>query len=118
MEILIIIAGFLIIISLWLNVIASIALKHDDMLDPFQRRAQFIIVWLVPLMGASLILYLVNEHSPNVIPRNWIPWPFRSMVFNKQVKSNKFRDEESVEYRRGRWVDHNNIGSNGNDGGD
>jgi len=118
MEILIILLGITLVITIWLNVIATIALKHDDMLDPFQRKSQFIIVWLVPLMGASLILYLVNEHSPNVIPRSWIPWPFKNMIFNKQVKSNKLRDEDEKDYVSTRWKNSNNIGGDGNDGGD
>jgi ABC-type iron transport system FetAB permease component len=84
-------------IWLWLSFIGTIAARFDSTLDPFQKKAQIIIVWLIPFIGASLIIFLVNQHSPEVIPRNLIPWPFKNLIFGKPRARNKDRDnnEES-----------------------
>ncbi len=78
---------------LWLAFIGSVAAKYDETLEPFQRNAQMVICWLVPFIGASIVLYLVNQHSPNAIPRKFIPWPFNSIIFSKYRKPNTYRDE-------------------------
>jgi hypothetical protein len=82
---------------LWLSLIGTIAAKFDATLDPFQKKAQILIVWFIPFIGASLIIYLVNQHSPEAIPRNLIPWPFRKLIFGKPRPRNTNRDnnEES-----------------------
>ena len=93
----IILIGIPIVIWLWLSLIGTIAEKFDSTLDPFQRKAQIIIVWGFPFIGAALIIYLVNQHSPEAIPRNLVPWPFKNLIFGKPRARNKNRDnnEES-----------------------
>jgi hypothetical protein len=93
----IILIGIPIVIWLWLSFIGTIAARYDGTLDPFQRKAQIIIVWVFPFIGASLIIYLVNQHSPEAIPRNLIPWPFKKLIFGNPRARNKNRDnnEES-----------------------
>jgi hypothetical protein len=82
---------------LWLSFIGTIAARFDSTLDPFQKKAQVVIVWAFPFIGASLVIYLVNQHSPDAIPRNLIPWPFKNLIFGKPRASNTNRDnnEES-----------------------
>ena len=86
---------FLLIISttcismlLWLNFLATIAIRHDKTLEQFQRVGQTICVWLIPFIGSTLVLKFVYEHSPKAIPTTWIPWPFKSMVLGKYIKPN------------------------------
>jgi hypothetical protein len=79
-------------ILLWFSIVGTVAVKNDDTLEPFQRKAQIVIVWLFPFFGAGLILYLVNQHSPEVISRMLIPWPFRMLVLGKQINQNLNRD--------------------------
>ena len=87
----------LIAVWLWLIVLGMISIKYDSTLDPFQKKAQSVIVLLVPFLGAALILHLVNQHSPEAIPRSLVPWPFKWLIFGKASPSNKNRDnnEES-----------------------
>jgi hypothetical protein len=84
-------------IWLWLSFIGTIAARFDSTLDPFQKKAQIIIVWIFPYIGASLIIFLVNQHSPDAIPRNLVPWPFKNLIFGKLKPGNNNRDnnEES-----------------------
>jgi hypothetical protein len=93
----ILLIGIPTVVWLWLSFIGTIAVRFDSTLDPFQKKAQILIVWIFPFIGASLIIYLVNLHSPEAIPRNLIPWPFRNLIFGKPRASNKNRDnrEES-----------------------
>jgi hypothetical protein len=89
----IILIGIPIVVWLWLSFTATIAAKFDRTLDPFQKKAQILIVWMFPFIGASLILYLVNQHSPEAIPRKWIPWPFRNLIYGNPQKINTNRDD-------------------------
>ena len=93
MEIALITAGaILILVWIWLTILGFIAVKCDSTLDSFQRKAQIIIVFVIPFFGAAFILHLVNQHSPEAIPKNWIPWPLRSLIFGKPRSRNKNRD--------------------------
>ena len=98
MDILIITASILAtLVWLWLTTLGVIAAKYDSTLEPFQRKAQIIIVLFVPFFGAAIVLHLVNQHSPEVIPKQWVPWPLKSLIFGKPRPRNRNRDnnEES-----------------------
>ena len=98
MEILLIAISVLAVaILLWLNALATLAVNYDHTLNKTQKIAQSFIVWLVPLIGASLILHLVSEHYPQAIPRNWIPWPFKKIIFGSPPKPNKNRDYKEID---------------------
>ncbi len=49
--------------ALLLNMLATRAILRDDSLPPTQSRAQIAFVWLVPLLGALLTLYLKRTES-------------------------------------------------------
>ena len=95
MEVVIYIVGILLVaIWLWLNILATIAARRDPTLEPVQRNGQTVLVWLFPFVGATFILHLVFEHYPNAIPKAWIPWPFKKIVYGKNHKENRNRDED------------------------
>jgi hypothetical protein len=68
---------------IYLNTLAILCLFLDSELKPIQRWGQTIIVIVFPYLGASFILLLVNEHSPTVIQRFYVPWPFKKLILNK-----------------------------------
>ena len=82
---------------IWLCMLALMAAKHDRTLDPFQRKAQMIIVLVIPFIGASIVLHLVNGHSPDVIPRKWIPWPLRNLIIGKERVRNSNRNDNDTD---------------------
>jgi len=92
------IAGLAVALLLWLNTLATLAVKYDHTLDKTQKIAQLFIVWLAPFIGAGFFLHLVFAHSPEAIPRNWIPWPFKKMFFGSPLPPNKNRDENEIDY--------------------
>ena len=84
--------GIPVVIWLWLNALGTLAAMYDSTLDPFQRKAQVAIVWVVPFFGAALILYLVAQHS-GAIPSRLVPWPFRALIYGKNRARHKHRDD-------------------------
>lgn len=46
-----------------------------------------MFVWLIPFIGAAFVLKLVYEHSPEAIPKFWIPWPFRKIIFGNTARN-------------------------------
>ena len=85
-----IITAILIVFSLallWLNFLASLAIRHDHILEKVQVIGQLLFVWLIPYFGAVFVLKLVYEHSPEAIPKAWIPWPFKNIVFGVPIRN-------------------------------
>jgi len=118
MEIVYSFAGLGIIYYLWLSVLATIAVRYDRTLNTFQKNAQTVFVWLTPIFGGALVLYLVWQHYPDAIPKSWIPWPFKKIIYGKSAPRNKNRNnDESAGVTSS--LDHSNhSGSDsGGDGG-
>ena len=115
MEIFIIFFYILVVIAIWLNILASVAIKYDHFLTSFQKKAQLILVWLFPFIGASVILHIVFDHEPEAIPKSLIPWPFKSIIYGKANKLNKNRGHSSIDHC---GASTDSSGGDGGGGGD
>jgi len=104
-------------ILLWLNFLASLAVKYDHTLEKVQVIGQLIFVWLIPFLGAAFVLKLVFEHSPEAIPRSWIPWPFKKLIFNPPIKNRGGEGGIEVDPVGTRNVSNRDHGDSGGDGG-
>lgn len=93
MEAFVIIGIIMLLALLWINFLAMLSIKYDSTLGRFQKVGQSLFVWLIPYVGASLVLKFVFEHSPEAIPKSWVPWPLKKMIFGKEINPNKNRDE-------------------------
>jgi hypothetical protein len=62
------------LVVLLLNLMATVSLIRTSALTRFQKIAQAIIVWLLPFIGAWLVLHLIGQSDRAVIPE-WIPDP-------------------------------------------
>lgn len=82
--------------TLYLNVLATMVIRYSARLNRFQRIAQSIIVWSFPLLGSGFVLHLLYLDAPKVMPRAWIPWPFKKMIYGKPIKPNKNRSTVRV----------------------
>lgn len=95
--ILILISIIAVFFWLWISALSILCLFLDPDLEPIQRWGQMIIVILLPYIGASIILKLVNDHSPEVIDKFYIPWPFRNLVLDKPLRhSGSAQNREEV----------------------
>lgn len=71
---------------IYFNILALIVIYYDKSLTRFQKTVQPFIVWLVPIVGAAYVLHLLFKSSPKTIPRSWIPWPFKNLVYGPAIK--------------------------------
>ena len=55
-----------------LDVVATVCLVRTTQLTRFQKVAQGLIVWLVPVIGALVALHLLVESDPDVVRRRWL----------------------------------------------
>lgn len=60
----------------------------DPELEERQRRRQSVVVILIPYIDSTLILKLINDHSPEVISRFFIPWLFKHMLIDTALSIN------------------------------
>jgi len=63
-----IIGGVGLLSWLWLNALASLSVRYDRTLDPFQRIFPAVVVWAVPYLGARFVPHLIWQHYPEAIP--------------------------------------------------
>jgi hypothetical protein len=56
------------------NLMATVALVRTSGLTRFQKVAQGVIVWMLPFLGAFLVLHLIGQSDRAAIPE-WIPDP-------------------------------------------
>jgi len=121
MEILLFISGVSFLILLWLNAIATIAIKYDQTLESFQKKAQTVFVWLIPFVGSSFVLHMVFQHSPEAIPKKLIPWPFKQAIYGKRANSNLNPEENEIDGYRSKGFKNNpnyqpnDVGDGGSD---
>lgn len=113
--IVIVVASLAALMLVWLNVLAMLAIKYDYTLDQFQKIAQFMFVWIIPYIGASIVLRIVYDHLPEAIPRSWIPWPFKSLIYGEPIESNEDRNDRIVDYPPAKMSGHHYDGGEGGD---
>ena len=70
-----IVTGLLILgaFVLYLNVMTTVALFRTRNLSVPQKIAQLVVAWLVPIIGARLVVYLLVEHDLAALPARWAP---------------------------------------------
>jgi hypothetical protein len=71
---LIAVGGFVVLIVVVLNLMATVSLIRTNGLTRFQKVAQGVIVWMLPFVGAFLVLHLIGQSDRAAIPE-WIPDP-------------------------------------------
>ena len=54
----------MIAVTLVLQVVATRRVHRDISFEPDQRRAQLWLIWLVPVLGAALVLSVLHEEPP------------------------------------------------------
>lgn len=59
LELLFVILGLLALVNLWV----TWRVIKDDLSIPSQRAAQFLLVWMLPFLGALLVLRLQGRHA-------------------------------------------------------
>ena len=91
MDILFLVIAALFTLSvIWITLLALICVVLDPELTSVQRWGQGIFVLVLPVLGPSIVLSLVNDHSPEVIRRFYIPWPLSRLFVEEPPKKESF----------------------------
>ena len=113
-----------VLVCVWLSAIASFVVVRDKTLETKQKVAQIAAAWVLPVVGPLLTLYLIAQHSPELIQKKWIPWPFRNIVFGRNFRPNANRNENDdsgidlrAAHRQEQRIEES-IGSGGGGGSD
>jgi hypothetical protein len=51
----------MIAVTLALQVVATRRVRRDPSFDPAQRKAQLWMIWLLPILGASIVLSVLHD---------------------------------------------------------
>ena len=117
----------------YLSLMATVGVLRTDALTIGQKAAQAAIAWLIPIIGARLVVHLLSEQDIEAIPRRWAPndtvnyyvltalgVPAREMTrFAGRVIQNEIY-ETIAEHLPGSSGDHspgNTVSSGGDSGG-
>lgn len=60
-DFLTVIVPVMLLLTLVLQIIATRRVHRDISFEPDQRRAQIWLIWLVPVLGAALVLSVLHE---------------------------------------------------------
>ena len=97
---------------------ATVVLVRTDSLTRFQKVAQGVIVWVLPFIGAFLVLRLIGQSDRAAIPE-WIPdTAINRYVFELLGIEGKIAERAAVIHSISEHMGHSSGGeSAGSDGG-
>ncbi len=71
------------------NFSATKACLKDDLLTNTQKIFQLLIIWLIPILGAFLILYMITDSHTQAEVKDMTIGPFYLREFSKKNKPNE-----------------------------
>ena len=74
----------LIVYILIVNLITSYRLISDDFYNKIQKIIQLIIIWILPLLGVTIIAWFLNQNNVELIGL-WKKYPKISAILGKLV---------------------------------
>jgi hypothetical protein len=120
------VGAFVALVVVVANLMATVALIRTSGLTRFQKVAQAVIVWVLPFLGAFLVLHLIGQSDREAIPQ-WIPDPaINRYVFELLGIEGKVAEraaehvvEQTIIHTISEHMSHHSSGgeSGGSDGG-
>jgi hypothetical protein len=68
------VCGLFVLALVVANLLATVALIRTHGLTRFQKVAQGVILWILPFVGAFVVLHLIGQSDRAAVPQ-WIPDP-------------------------------------------
>lgn len=72
------------LLYLILSISMTRVILHSDFFDPWQKRVQLSLIWLLPILGSALAAAVLLPHSPR--KREHVPW-LELLIFAAFVSS-------------------------------
>jgi hypothetical protein len=88
-------AVFYVVLALgvYLAALAVAVVVFDSTLQTPQKFAQCFVSVLIPLLGPLTVLFMAHTVSPELL--RWVPWPFRNMISDKEIKRYSSEEDQS-----------------------
>jgi hypothetical protein len=83
------------VLVIYLNIAASIGLFRTKDLNRFQKWCQYVIVWLLPYIGARLVLTLLRETDPSSAPRSMLGYRIFGMIETAETRNSAWAGDDS-----------------------
>lgn len=68
---------------LLINTVVTVGLIKDVAATAFQKLAQGLVIWIIPFVGAGLILAFIGSHHSRKEMRSLVPFPFYLAAYKK-----------------------------------
>lgn len=69
-----------------LNLVVMVGVWRDSGLSGFQKLGQSVLIWLLPVIGASIVLaFLGQNHTRNEM-RSLVPFPFHLVGYKRRER--------------------------------
>ena len=72
--------GFVVV----LNLVVTVGLIRDDGVTNLQKVAQAMLVWLLPIVGAGIVLAVIGSHHTKDEMKSLVPFPFYLAAYQKR----------------------------------
>ncbi len=70
------------IVYLYMSAFTSWHVAKSDYFEPAQKYAQYAIIWLIPIIGAALVLHILAPCIRQQRGPEWIPWVDYLLIAN------------------------------------
>ena len=80
-------------LAIYLALLAVVVVLSDYTLRPVQRLAQCFVSVFIPLLGPLTVLFMAHTVTPKLL--RWVPWPFKNMVMDKEIKRYSSKEDQS-----------------------
>jgi len=113
------ILGALLLAHVIVATTATVVVLRDKSLERFQTISKMLVSWVIIYAGPLFVLYVMNEHSPELIPKFAQRGLFHLLLFGPVKplpRGNKPMGNEGGYYENGDASDHG-IGGEGSCGG-
>ena len=69
-----------------LNLVVTVGVWRDPGLSGFQKMGQSILIWLLPVIGASIVLAFLGQNHTRDEMRSLVPSPFHMVGYKRRER--------------------------------
>jgi hypothetical protein len=69
-----------------LNLVVMIGVWRDSGLSGFQKSGQTLLIWLLPAIGASIVLAFLGQNHTRDEMRSLVPFPFHMVGYKRRER--------------------------------
>jgi len=80
-------------LAVYLAILALVVVLSDATLSSIQKIAQSIVSLCLPILGPVTVLFMAHAVTPKLL--RWVPWPFRNMVSDREIRRYSSEEDQS-----------------------